>query len=189
MVINKQKSVIIGDNINNNSILQTFGSVIIGTSNIDTSSYSLYVNSNVKINSNIIITGNISGSNNATFLNTVTVGQSTTPALNLSGYQLNINGNMGLTGNIFTISDETLKTNVKTYNNALDRIINCRGVTFNYINNFDKINIGVIAQEIEKIIPEVVETNNGIKNVNYLALIGVLIEAIKELNKKIDIKI
>ena len=173
-------------------IINNTGSVIIGPSNVDASLYSLYVNSNVKINSNITINGNITGSNNATFINTVTIGQSATPALNLSGYQLNVNGNMGLTGNIFTISDETVKMNVKTYDNALNRIINCRGVTFNYINNFnkDKLNIGVIAQEIEKVIPEVVETNiDGIKNVNYLALIGVLIEAIKELNKKIDIKI
>ena len=173
-------------------IINNTGSVIIGPSNADASLYSLYVNSNVKINSNITINGNITGSNNATFINTVTIGQSATPALNLSGYQLNVNGNMGLTGNIFTISDETVKMNVKTYDNALNRIINCRGVTFNYINNFnkDKLNIGVIAQEIEKVIPEVVETNiDGIKNVNYLALIGVLIEAIKELNKKIDIKI
>jgi hypothetical protein len=182
--------VIIGDSTNNNSLLQTFGRIIVGTSNSDANLFSLYVNSNVKFNSNVVINCNLVASNNVIFTNTLTVGQSTTPALNLSGYQLNVNGNMGLSGNIFTISDETLKKNVKTYENALYQINNCRGVSFNYINDNNKINIGVIAQEIEKIIPEVVETNNdGIKNVNYLGLIGVLIEAIKELNKKIDNKI
>jgi len=182
--------VIIGDSTNNNSLLQTFGRIIVGTSNSDANLFSLYVNSNVKFNSNVVINCNLIASNSVIFTNTLTVGQSATPALNLSGYQLNVNGNMGLSGNIFTISDETLKKNVKTYENALYQINNCRGVSFNYINDNNKINIGVIAQEIEKIIPEVVETNiDGIKNVNYLGLIGVLIEAIKELNKKIDNKI
>ena len=105
---------------------------------------------------------------------------------NITGYQLNVNGNIGLTGNIFTNSDLRLKNNISTIDNALKKIINCRGVNFNYLND-SNINIGVIAQEIEKIIPEVVETkNNGYKTVNYLSIIGILIEAIKELNNKID---
>ena len=105
---------------------------------------------------------------------------------NITGYQLNVNGNIGLTGNIFTNSDLRLKNNISTINNALEKILNCRGVIFNYLND-SNINIGVIAQEIEKIIPEVVETkNNGYKTVNYLSIIGILIEAIKELNNKID---
>ena len=105
---------------------------------------------------------------------------------NIDGYQLNVNGNIGVTGNIYTNSDLRLKNNILTVNNALEKIIKCRGVNFNYLNE-DKINIGVIAQEIEKIIPEVVETQkNGFKTVNYLSIIGVLIESIKELNNKID---
>ena len=80
-----------------------------------------------------------------------------------------------------------IKTNVKTVDNALEKIINCRGVSFNYIDNSNKQQIGVIAQEIEKIIPEIVDTNNnGFKNVNYLSIIGYLIEAIKDLNNKIN---
>lgn len=123
---------------------------------------------------------------NANNLNIVQIGSNIDSRPNIEGYHLNVNGNIGLTGNIYTNSDLRLKNNVSTINNALEKIINCRGVNFNYLNE-SKISIGVIAQEIEKIIPEVVETQgNGFKTVNYLSIIGVLIESIKELNYKID---
>ena len=113
--------------------------------------------------------------------------------INDQSYIVKINGNIGIQGTITTTSDERLKTNIKTFDNALDKILHCRGVFFNYnsnITNNNKTSIGVIAQEIENIIPDVVETTqDGYKNVNYLGLIGVLIEAIKELNGKINDKL
>jgi len=118
--------------------------------------------------------------------NIIQIGNNISPTPNITGYQLNVNGSIGLTGNIFTNSDLRLKNNIRDIENPLEKILNCRGVMFNYLND-DNINIGVIAQEIEKILPEVVESkNNGFKTVNYLSIIGVLIEAIKELNKKIE---
>jgi hypothetical protein len=130
--------------------------------------------------------GNPSIFTNVGNTNILQIGTNQNNIPNISGYQLNVNGNIGLTGNIFTNSDLRLKNNISTVNNALEKIINCRGVHFNYLND-SNINIGVIAQEIEKIIPEIVETkNNGFKTVNYLSIIGILIEAIKELNNKID---
>jgi hypothetical protein len=105
----------------------------------------------------------------------------------INEYPLNIYGNIGITGNLLTTSDERIKTNIKTIENGLDTILKCRGVHFNYLETSNKNEIGVIAQEIEKVIPEIVETNkNGFKNVNYLSLIGFLIEAIKDLNNKIN---
>ena len=190
--------VIIGESSTSNGILQTFGSIISGPSNQEASLYSFYANNNVKFNSNLIVVGSILTSNQANFANTVSMGniQSSMDLLNDSSYILKVSGKIGLNGTISTISDERLKTNIRTYDNALDKILNCRGVSFNYNQNFynnendyKKTNIGVIAQEIEKILPELVDkTDNGYKNVNYLGIIGVLIEAIKELNNKIENK-
>ena len=61
-----------------------------------------------------------------------------------------------------------------------------RGVSFNWIDN-KKPAIGIIAQEVEKVIPEVVDTNEkGIKSVSYDSIIALLIESIKEQQRQID---
>jgi hypothetical protein len=149
--------------------IQTYGKIVLGDITADVANYSFYINSNSKFNKSVII-----GSN------------PTSTSINLNDYILNINGNMGITGNIFNASDSNLKTNIETYPNALNKILKCRGVLYEFKEDYKK-NIGVIAQEIEEIIPEIVETtSNGIKNVNYLGFIGIIIEAIKELNNKID---
>jgi len=85
-------------------------------------------------------------------------------------------------------SDVMLKDNVTTLTDALEKIMQIDGVSFEWKNNH-KPSVGVIAQTVENIMPEAVETDNkGIKSVNYNALIGLLIEAVKELNKRIDEK-
>jgi hypothetical protein len=97
-------------------------------------------------------------------------------------------GNFTVTGNVTAYSDETLKENVQTIPDALDKVNQLRGVEFDR-NDIDENphQIGVIAQEVEKIIPEVVITHkDGIKSVAYGNLVGLLIEAIKELEKKVN---
>lgn len=77
-------------------------------------------------------------------------------------------------------SDERLKENVKTLQNPIEKVKQLRGVSFDFIKDKKK-QIGVIAQEVEKVIPEVVEDRyDGYKGVNYGNLVGLLIEAIKE---------
>ena len=84
-------------------------------------------------------------------------------------------------------SDERLKENVKVIDNALDKIDQLRGVTFDWIDRGDKRSGGVIAQELEKVMPELVKevenlkTEDSFKAVDYNGLIGLLIEAVKEL--------
>jgi hypothetical protein len=98
-------------------------------------------------------------------------------------------GNITSSANVTAYSDETLKYNIQTIKNALEKVCSLRGVEFNR-NDLEgnPHQIGVIAQEIEKIIPEVVITDsNGIKSVAYGNLIGLLIEAIKEQQKQINI--
>jgi len=61
-----------------------------------------------------------------------------------------------------------------------------RGVSYDWIENGNS-EVGVIAQEVEEVIPDVVSTNDqGIKSVKYGNLVGVLIEAIKEQQAQID---
>ena len=79
-------------------------------------------------------------------------------------------------------SDERLKSDIKTIDNALDKVMNMRGVS--YTKSAEK-GVGVIAQEIEKVLPEVVH-DGEYKSVAYGNIVGVLIEAIKELKKEVD---
>ena len=101
-----------------------------------------------------------------------------------------------------SLSDSTLKENIHTIPNALNKVLKLRGVNYNFIpqklkdpkdtltklpQGPAKMQMGVIAQEVEKIVPEVVNTNaEGLKGVQYQNLVGLLIEAIKEQNKRID---
>jgi hypothetical protein len=81
-------------------------------------------------------------------------------------------------------SDENLKTNIVTVENGLETIKSLRGVTFDWKSN-QKPSIGVIAQELEKVLPELV-TDGDPKTVNYNGLIGILIEAVKELSAEVE---
>jgi hypothetical protein len=93
-------------------------------------------------------------------------------------------GNITANGAVLGQSDMRLKENVITIDNALERISQIRGVFYNKIDDPDKIrSIGVIAQEIETILPEVVHTDigsNHYKSVAYGNITAVLIEGIKE---------
>ena len=83
-------------------------------------------------------------------------------------------------------SDARTKKDVNTIENALDKANQLRGVEFTRIVD-EKRSIGVIAQELEQILPELVATDDeGMKSVNYAQITGLLIEAIKELSAKID---
>jgi hypothetical protein len=104
-----------------------------------------------------------------------------------SSFTITSSGQLIVTGGYAT-SDERIKTNIKTIENALEKTLLLRGVEY---NNFkidpDKKCLGLVAQEVELIIPEVVSVNemDNIKCISYNSLIGVLIEAIKELNNKV----
>jgi hypothetical protein len=84
-----------------------------------------------------------------------------------------------------TTSDATLKDNIQPIQNAVDIVNSINGVSFNWKDTGAK-SYGVIAQELQKILPElVVENENGL-SVSYLPLIGILIEAVKEQQKQIQ---
>ena len=101
---------------------------------------------------------------------------------NLSNNGNNLSGSFTATGNITAYSDERLKDNILTIDNALDKVSQMRGVTF---TKDDKLSSGIIAQELEKIAPELVH-DGEYKSIAYGNVVGYLIEAIKELKERLD---
>jgi hypothetical protein len=98
-----------------------------------------------------------------------------------------------------SVSDKRLKDNIKTIDNALDKVMALRGVEFdwNATSRSGQHDIGLVAQEVEKIIPEVVRENEleigeftdnekTFKTIDYDKMVGVLIEAIKEQQQQIN---
>jgi hypothetical protein len=107
----------------------------------------------------------------------------------VSSTKLNFNPSTGtLSATIFTsLSDKTQKTDITPITNAIETVKQLNGVKYRWIDNHNQPSIGVIAQEIEKVLPEVVTTNeDGIKSVSYGNIVGVLIEAIKEQQVRIE---
>ena len=86
--------------------------------------------------------------------------------------------------NYNSTSDIQFKGNVTSLNNSLDIVKQIDGVSFTW-KSTGKKSYGVIAQEIEKILPELVETKDGVKSVNYLGLIAFLVNSVKELDQRV----
>jgi hypothetical protein len=104
-----------------------------------------------------------------------------------NGYKLQVTGSIYATGSIVANSDLTLKKNLAIINNPIDKLMQLNGYTYQWKAN-DEHQYGVIAQEVEKILPYAVSTgDDGIKGVSYNQIIPVLIEAIKELSAEITI--
>jgi len=101
--------------------------------------------------------------------------------------QMDMSGNLTMAGNVTAYSDARLKKDVTTIEGALDLVGKMRGVTYTRIDT-DKAGVGVIAQEMLEVMPEVVQQGTGeddTLSVAYGNLVGVLIEAIKELTARV----
>jgi hypothetical protein len=90
-------------------------------------------------------------------------------------------------------SDSSIKKNIVTVPNALKKINKLRGVNFNYnypnasLNDPNELALGLIAQEVQRVVPEAVKMKkDGTLSVNYASLVGLLIEGMKEQNKRLD---
>lgn len=100
-------------------------------------------------------------------------------------YTLDVTSGAVMADVYYTSSDKRLKTNITVMNDALDKILSLNGYYFSFKKNGIK-SFWVIAQEMEKVFPEIVNTaDDGFKAVNYSNLVAPLIEAVKALNAKI----
>ena len=104
--------------------------------------------------------------------------------------KLHVQGDAYITGvttstDFNSTSDINLKTNIQQIDDSLAKVIQIRGVTFNW-KDTNRGSAGVIAQEVEKVLPELVN-GEEIKTVNYNGVIGALVEAVKELKVENDV--
>jgi hypothetical protein len=99
---------------------------------------------------------------------------------------------VGIAGGInpwFNYSDRTLKTNINTINNALDKVMHLRGVTYEWKDKAmggDGLKIGFIAQEVEQVLPEVILKGGNKLMMSYAPVTALLVEAMKEQQKTIE---
>jgi hypothetical protein len=107
-------------------------------------------------------------------------------------YALRVFGNIWANGTTY-VSDERFKQNITAISSPLQKLLQINGVEYEMkVNEFPKNNflpgrqIGLIAQNVEKVIPEAVTEKDGYKGVDYAKLVPLLIEAIKEQQKQID---
>jgi hypothetical protein len=99
-----------------------------------------------------------------------------------NAFQMDGSGNLTMLGNVTAYSDIRKKKDITTIENALDMVSRMRGVRFRRIDT-DQVGVGVIAQEMLEVLPEVVQQgigNDDTMSVAYGNIVGVLIEAIKE---------
>jgi hypothetical protein len=101
---------------------------------------------------------------------------------------LYVYGSITASGNVTAYSDVRIKANVETIPSALDKLDLIRGVTYTRTDLEDKEQryAGVIAQEIEEVLPEAVRDHGDIKTVDYNATIALLIQAVKELRDEVE---
>ena len=152
------------------SALQFKDAFIDGTLKTDT----LTVDENATITGNLTVNGSFSGNLNLT--------PSSVGLGNLSNNGNNLAGNFTATGNVTAFSDKRLKDNVETIEGALEKVAQMRGVMY---DKEGKRGTGVIAQEMQQVMPEVVQDGEYL-SVAYGNIVGVLIEAIKEIKTELE---
>jgi hypothetical protein len=100
-------------------------------------------------------------------------------------YKLDVAGHIRTSGIVYSVSDSNIKSDIKIIDNALDKVCKISGYTFKVDNHSQA---GVLAQEVENVLPEVVNTCDatGLKCVSYGNMVGLLIESIKDLKTKYE---
>ena len=102
-----------------------------------------------------------------------------------NAYKLHVYGDIGATSFNAT-SDVNKKEDIETISDATEKLTSLRGVSYKLKEDEEKkTHYGVVAQELEKVFPDMVRGEEGDKSVAYMEIIGVLIETVKDLNKRI----
>jgi hypothetical protein len=119
-------------------------------------------------------------------------------AINVKRGNIKSTGSISVGGNVtaYDGSDKRIKENIKPIENSLDKVLKISGNTFKWIHEyydkqdkelFKEFDVGVIAQEIQEVLPQATHLrSDGILAVNYVKIIPLLIEAIKEQQKQIE---
>lgn len=105
---------------------------------------------------------------------------------NSYGYKFFVTGAAGGIGVWNSLSDAKFKRNVKPIRSALQKTLTLKGVNFEWVDDdkFEKgMQMGFIAQDVEKVIPEIVHNHQGVYSMQYASLTALLVEAVKEQQK------
>ncbi len=110
-----------------------------------------------------------------------------------SGYIFTVNGSALAFGGSWTPSDKRLKENIRVITDPVEKLKELRGVRYEYreteklpVEMHGQPSVGIIAQEVEQVFPELVRESDGIMAVNYDGLIGLLIESQKEQQESLE---
>jgi len=171
--------------------------------NLDVNNKDITGTGNVNLTGIVTATNFVGGGAGLTGLTAGQVGalanvvEDTTPQLggnlDLNSKLINGTGGINITGVVTatdfnSTSDENLKENIRTIEDPLAKVVQIRGVNFDW-KETQKPSVGVVAQEVEKVFPELVQyipASYEYKSVNYNGLIGLLIEVVKEQQTQIN---
>jgi len=158
---------------NNHLSVDSGGNVGIGTTN---------PKNRVDIEGAVAIGASYSGTNTAPNNGIIIQGRTGIGTASPS-YKVHVIGDIAYTGNVYDVSDVRLKENITPLTNSVEKVSALQGIYFNNKGEpSDKREVGVIAQDVEKVLPELVSTDqDGYKSVDYTKLTVVLIEAFKKL--------
>ena len=148
-------------------------------------------NATITISAGNGLGGGAAFTTNQTSNETISLSVNTGNGLTISSDSVQMSGSytgtFTATGDICAYSDASLKTNVQTIEGAMGKVDAIRGVTFDRLAD-GSTSTGVIAQELESVLPEAVQTDeNGVKMVAYGNVTGLLIEALKELKAEVEL--
>jgi hypothetical protein len=109
-------------------------------------------------------------------------------SLNTNNRTLFVNGSIGASSPFNNDSDRRLKTNINVVSDALDKVLRLRGVHFEWIDQREEgTRLGFIAQEVETILPEVIDHKNDQYTMQYAPVAALLVEAVKEQQTQIEV--
>ncbi|MEY1639053.1 tail fiber domain-containing protein [Tenuifilum osseticum] len=177
-----------GDNAGNNTLIGAcagetmtgYGNVFIGceaAKNVGACNNKLYIDNSSTVSP--LIWGDFA-------LNRIVINGNNTH--NVHGRTFFSNGSAGGTTAWFNDSDVSLKTEINTISNAISKVMSLRGVNFKWRDNREKgVRIGFIAQEVVKVLPEVVDVGE-LYSMQYAPITALLVEAIKEQQKMLSDK-
>lgn len=100
---------------------------------------------------------------------------------------IDVYGNVKASGDFISLSDEKVKKDIEFINDSLSIVDGLTGIYFRYSDrDDDRRRVGLVAQEVEEVLPEVVFEHDGFKSVSYSSVVAVLIEAVKTLSKEVE---
>jgi hypothetical protein len=189
-------STTLGGLITADQIRTAIGTIVTGSSQITaTSTTGFATGVKTQLDANTVV----SGSSQITLSSTTGGGTSANVqfgSLGIGTTASGVSGEIRATGDItaFYSSDIRLKENIQPIQNALEKVESISGNTYDWKEGYEELHshkgndVGVIAQEIEEILPQIVTNrDNGYKAVQYEKIVPLLIEAIKELSAKIKV--